>query len=172
MERVSKVPSQRSIGGEMFQGLTVHLVNEAVAIVTPMIEQFLGWDRTGGRHDLYLVVLKPETEEILYETAFGGPLSEWKHPYNKIALAKARQCARTGMVGRTLLRDAPWLIEPGDVRYVGGVVENGLVVAASGVQDHFDEMISWMVLSVIQGLCRDEVSKFTSDDPDFFGEQN
>ena len=65
------------------------------------------------------------------------------------------------------MKDAPWLIQPGDTRYAGGVIENGLVVAASGLQDHFDEMISWLVLSTIQGLCRDEVSKIADDDPDF-----
>ncbi len=150
----------------MFQGLTENLVAEAVEIVRPTIKKFLQSGRTGGRHDLYLVVLKPGSEEILYETFFSYPKS-WKYPFDKIAIAKALQCKRTGMVGRNVLKDAPWLMKPGDARYAGGVIENGLVVAASGVQDHFDEMISWMVLSVIQGLCRDEVSKVEDNDPDF-----
>lgn len=154
----------------MYQGLTREIATEAVRIVTPMIESFLESERTQGRPSLHLVVLKPNTTKVLYRVSFGHDRSTWMYPFDLFAAAKARQCARTGMVGRTLLRDAPWLISAGDTRYVGGVIENDLVVAASGVQDHFDEMISWMVLSVIQGLCRDEVSKIEDDDPEFFEE--
>jgi hypothetical protein len=154
----------------MFRGLTHDLVEEAVRIVLPTVEHFLQSERTGGRPNLYLVVLEPRSENVLYEIAFGDGKSIWKYEFDQFALAKARQCMRTGMVGRNVLRDAPWLVKPDDTRYVGGVYENGLVVAASGVQDHFDEMISWLVLSTIQGLCRDEVSKIDDDnDPVFFG---
>lgn len=153
----------------MFKGLTYELVEEAVEILRPTIEAFLKSERTGGRPNLHLVILKPKTEDVLLETSFGDGRHTWKYTYDLFAEAKARQCAREGMTGRTLLRDAPWLVKPNDTRYVGGVYENGLAIAASGVQDHFDEMISWMVLSAIQGLCRDEVSKINDDeDPDFF----
>lgn len=72
------------------------------------------------------------------------------------------------MVARNVQKDASWLYEEGDTRYVGGVIENGLVVAASGLQDYLDEMISWMVVSVIQGLCRDFIAHIDDDKaPDF-----
>lgn len=150
--------------------LTEEIAREAIEIITPMLaDKILGSEVAGGRQNLHIVVLKPGSDEILYEESFGDDRSAWRHPYDEIARAKARICQRTGMVGRTLQKDAPWLYEPGDTRYVGGVIENGLVVAASGLQDYLDEMISWMVLSAIQGLCRDYIAKIPDDAPDFFG---
>lgn len=154
----------------MFSGLTRELVSEAVEILRPTIEAFLQSTRTGGRPNLHLVVLQPGEAVFLYETSFGNNPRTWKHDFDDFARAKALICQRTGLVGRTVLNDAPWLLKKGDTRYVGGVIENGLVVAVSGVQDHFDEMISWLVLSTIQGLCRDEVAKIDDDkDPDYIG---
>lgn len=149
--------------------LDEELVKLAVRIVRPAINSLLGSTITDGRSHLHLVVLKPGSEDILYEESFGYR-SAWEHPYDAIACGKARLCQRTGMVARNVQRDAPWLYEKGDTCFVGGVIENGLVVAASGVQDYFDEMISWMVLSAIQGLCRDYIAKLGDDAPNFFGD--
>lgn len=157
----------------MSDGMTVgrmedlaQIIADAVKLVKPTITHLLRSDLTAGRRSLHIVV--GFQGSVLYQESFGRPESEWEYPFDKIARAKTRMCMRTSMVGRTLLRDAPWLIMDDDTRYPGGVVENGLVVAASGIQDHFDEMISWMVLKTIQGLCRDEMSKIQDDDPDFF----
>lgn len=150
--------------------LTKGLVESAVRIVIPSIEGVLGSHYTGSeRNSLHLVVLKPGTEEILYECAFGADKSTWKRPFDDIARAKARFCQRTGMVGRNARMDAPWLYESGDTRFVGGVIENGLAVAASGLQDYFDEMFSWMVLGAIQGLCRQWIDDLHPDAPAFLG---
>jgi len=151
----------------MYQGLTLDLVNEAVDLVKPTIIRLLRSERACDKN-IYIVV-GLQGSDFLYEGYFGEDPSKWEHDYGKFARAKARACQRTGMVGRTFLRDAPWLVKPSDTWYPGGVFENGLVVAASGPQDHFDEMISWMILAAIQGLCRDEMSKIKDDDPGFFG---
>ena len=148
--------------------LTKDLAQRAVDLVRPSIEKILGSELAGGRPSLYLAVLTPGSDLLLYEESFGEPEVTWKYPYDDIALAKTHLCQRTGMVARNVQRDAPWLYEKGDTRYVGGVIENGLVVAASGLQDYLDEMISWMVLSAIQGLCRDVIAKIPDDAPDFF----
>jgi hypothetical protein len=153
----------------MYVGITTDLVQEAVDMVKPTIVDLLRSGRTGEWKSLFLVVGLQGLELFLWEESFGEPRQEWKYPFDKIAKEKAKQCMRTGMTGRTLFRDAPWLIKPGDTRYVGGVYDAGLVVAASGLQDHFDEMIARMILAAIQGLCRDEISKIQDDDPDFFG---
>ncbi|MBI4057994.1 hypothetical protein HY405_01635 [Candidatus Microgenomates bacterium] len=129
----------------------------------------MGSELAGGRPNLHLVVLIPGSENILYEESFGQDRSTWRYPFDEIARAKARLCQRTCMVARNVQKDASWLYEEGDTRYVGGVIENGLVVAASELQDHLDEMISWMVLSVIQVLCRDFIARIDDDKaPDFF----
>lgn len=150
--------------------LTRKLVEQAINIVRPSIVALLGSELTHGRRNLHLVVGLSTSGSTLLEESFGNK-DEWEHPYAPIAIAKAGLCARTGMVARNVQKDAPWLYELGDTRYVGGVIENGLVVAASGLQDHFDEMISWMVLSAIQGLCRDYLAHLGDKAPDFFGSQ-
>jgi hypothetical protein len=123
---------------------------------------------TDGRTSLHVVVLKPGTDEILWEESWGDDKSTWTRPYDEIAMAKAKLAQRTGMTIRTLRQDAPWLYEQGDIRFVGGVIENGLVVAASGLPDHWDEAISRMVLSALQGACRHSVSKIDQNSPPFF----
>lgn len=149
--------------------LTRNLVYLAVNIIRPSIVKIIRSELAGGRPNLHLVVLDPGTENILYEESFGEDKTKWKYPYDEIARSKARLCQRTGMVARNVQKDAPWLYEKGDTRYVGGVIKNGLAIAASGLQDYLDEMISWMVFSAIQGLCRDYIAKIDDDtSPDFF----
>lgn len=135
--------------------LTKNLAEQAFDLVRPAIEAFLSSKFADGRRSLHLVMLKPGTMSILHEESFGEGEDKWRNRHDEIALAKARLCFRTGMVARTVLTDAPWLFEEGDTRFPGGVIENGLVVAASGLKDHFDELFSWMVLSAIQALCRE-----------------
>ena len=148
--------------------LTRDLAKQAVEIVRPTIEAFLGSDLTGGEKNLYLVILNPSDGKILYEEPFGSRATTWNHPYAKIARAKGKQCYRTGLTGRKIKTQCPWLIEPGDTRYAGGIIEDGLAIAASGLLEHFDEMISWMVFNAIQALCRDFMAKMSDDVPDFF----
>lgn len=149
--------------------LTSALAKHAVAILGPSIAHVLE-DKvvSPGGDGLHLVVLDPGSENILYEESFGADKTTWRYPFDDIARAKARLCQRTGMVGRNVQKDAPWLYEKGDTWRAGGVVENGLVVAASGLYDHFDEMIAWCVLSTIQALCRNEIAMFDDKTPNFF----
>ena len=65
----------------MFQGLTKAVAAEAVLIVRPTINQFLQTERTGGRHNLYLVILEPGSGHVLYQHSFGDDKSNWKYPY-------------------------------------------------------------------------------------------
>ena len=116
----------------MFNGLTVELVKEAVEIVRPTIESFLLSERTGGRPNLHLVVLEPGYTVILYQASFGNPRATWKYDFDNFARAKAWQCERTGLVGRNVLRDAPWLVVAGGTRYVGGGGGKGLWGGAAG----------------------------------------
>lgn len=144
--------------------LTDVLVGQAVDIVRPAIEAFLTSDQTGGRPNLHAVVMTDEGEWFHFD--FGQDRSTWKHDFEKFATDKGLLVLRTGMTGSTMLRDAPWLLRVGDIRYAGGVTENGLVVACSGQFQHYDEMIAWWILSAIQGLCRHDMTLVEStDDP-------
>ena len=80
------------------------------------------------------------------------------YPYEELARAKAQLCLRSGHSASDVLNNAPWLFEAGDTHIAGGVFENGLVVAVSGLAEHLDEMIAWWILSTIQGLCRNAIS--------------
>ncbi|MDO8686890.1 MAG: hypothetical protein Q7K11_01625 [Candidatus Berkelbacteria bacterium] len=144
--------------------LNWELANWAVQIAESLIDEILDSQLAGGRSTIHIVILDPSDGNILYEETLGNlDKSTWRHPYDDLARAKAQLCHRTGMVARTVVNDAPWLLEEGDTHYAGGAYENGLVVAASGLQDYLDEMISWVVLSVIQGLCRHAVSAIPDD---------
>lgn len=119
-----------------------------------------------------MLVLKPGTEEVLFERTFGADDSDdWDHPYDKIALSKAQICQRTGISSRDVRNDAGWLIETGDTLYVGAVIENGLVVGASGLQDHFDEMVCRVIIATIQALVRHQIVGTPENAGDFYKDE-
>ena len=148
--------------------LTEEVAQAALELVKPVFDGLVASGVTDDRVNLHVIVFQPGREDILAEASWGEDPSTWTLPYAAIAYGKAKKVQQSGMVLRTLRNDAPWLYESGDVRYVGGVIENGLVVAASGLQDYWDEAISWMVLSAIQGFCRGHVANISADAPAFF----
>lgn len=151
----------------MFQGLTVEIMADAVRMVEPSITAFFEDPRHGTSPTLYVGV---HYKDLHYEVAIGDPdRSHWGNPdIDRIENAKGLQGQRTGKRGRKIMTDFPWLIEPGDTRYVGGYSKAGLDVAASAFPNQFDEGFSRMIWSAIQAICRFEVGKFTDDDPVFF----
>lgn len=136
------------------------VVLKAFELVRPVFDRLVEMGLTGGRKTLCVVVLNaPENDRVFAQVVWGeDDASSWPVPYDDFAREKAKVTARTGMVGRTLQREAPWLYKMHDSLYAGGIIENGLVVAASGLQDYWDEAISWMVLDAIQALCRGEMA--------------
>lgn len=108
------------------------------------------------------------------KTIAQDPNESWEYPFDDIARAKAELCWRTGKPSGYVLHRTPWLLQEGDARYAGGVVRDGLVVAISGFPSHIDEMLSWVLFSVIAGLCADSVAKIKQDPyaSDFIGGNN
>ena len=82
---------------------------------------------------------------ILYEHSVGKP--DWPHDFEKIARYKASQLWHDLNDNRT--DNVPHLLFPGDTPYWGGVKRDGIVVACSGVQPHFDRMIAGMVADAL-----------------------
>lgn len=78
----------------------------------------------------------------------------WNDKYDRFALAKARLAAREKMDTSVIVNDHPSLLQPGDIKFPGGVYSDGIAVGASGVQGYFDEMIARMVLAICLGLCK------------------
>lgn len=138
------------------------LVDQAIEMVKPTFEALLGSDLVEGRKDIHIVVRESSGHQFEYTFA-ANPKKEWKYPYDNIAYRKALECQRTGKPSGHILHRTPWLFEEGDTRYAGGVVKDGLVVAISGLQSHFDEMLSWMIFNAITGLCMDKIAQIQKD---------
>lgn len=114
----------------------------------------------GGDIQLYIVILVPSVEDareadypnypdypikpfVLYEYSKGDVIN-WPHKFDDIAHCKAQQLWRgQNTDGNT--SSMPWLLFPDDTPWWGGVKRHGIVVACSGVQPHFDQMISGMI---------------------------
>lgn len=98
----------------------------------------------------------PTRAELIYEQSVGKDRG-WGHKYDSIARCKALQLwtgrndDRTGPI--------PHLLFSGDTQYWGGVFRRGFVVTCSGVQPHFDKMISGVTSDGIVALAYDAFVK-------------
>lgn len=85
--------------------------------------------------------------------------------YRDIAFAKAQLSWRTGRSSRDIQQNAPHLYQepvnqdPGDVKWGGSIVREGLVVAFSGVEAVYDEWIAGMMADLLIAMCRHEMTK-------------
>ena len=95
-----------------------------------------------GRYPNYSV--RPYT---LFEYSFGNKESEWTANYDDIARSKAYKLWNGMNDGRTDI--IPHLMYSGDCPFWGGVKRDGIVVACSGVEAHFDRMISGMIADML-----------------------
>lgn len=89
---------------------------------------------------------------ILHEHSVGK--GEWEHDLDEIARCKAMQLWDGFADGE--LRLLPHLSFHGDTRWVGGVKREGIVVACSGFEEHFDRMVASMVADVCIALAKHE----------------
>lgn len=135
-----------------------------------------------NRFDGSMVVIRPNGLEIDGDDraqqsvqAFGGNLTKsipnikdalWvgfvQQPdptYTKNAFAKAHMCQRTGMRSSLARYDSSFSYHSGDCVWGGGIIEDGLVVAFSGVQEYFDEAISRSMIAFLRGACQEPARK-------------
>ena len=148
----------------MYNGLSEEICQKAWNIT----KQSVLFAHAGGvtnRYDGTIVVCYPRLADdsgmgmdfILIEDI--DPESPDREKYERIATTKAEVSWKTGLSSRKVQQDAPFLYEPGMTKWGGSVVENGLVVAFSGVQAVFDEAIAGTMLRWIVALCQDEVTR-------------
>lgn len=117
-------------------------------------------------HALHIVVMDPAQlyepktfkKAILLEKSFGDP-ETWKQDYQAIARAKARQVRKFGIPNQIIVERMPHLLKDHDTRFYGSTIKDGIVVAVSGVEPWFDQLISEMVASMCQALCIDKMQK-------------
>ncbi len=90
----------------------------------------------------------PLTPAVLYEHSEGKGGEEWTHDFDQIARCKALQLWNgQNKDGNT--DTMKHLLFPGDTPFWGGVKRQGIVVACSGVQPYFDQMISGMIADAL-----------------------
>lgn len=141
--------------------LTRETAQNALALVTPMVEQALGDRRIVGSGFLYVVVMDPARtpintrfeEAILHEHAFGDR-SLWDADYAAFARAKARLSWRTGYDSDAVQHVVPHLLRSGDSTIAGGICLDGLVVAASGAYPEYDVVFAGTVALWLRALAR------------------
>jgi len=170
--------------------LTRDIAGHAVHLVRPAIERCMHTVLEGQKNILFkrdhlaIVILNPTIEynramensvgepslPVLHQVEFGDS-NNWEHPYLKIAQSKARVTWRTGFQRRDVL-NAPHLLREGDTPFYGSVIREGLVVAVSGVQPYFDEMIAGWVADTCIALTRHMANaELTGDKGNFLGEK-
>ncbi len=97
---------------------------------------------------------------ILYEHSVGNK-KQWSHEFDEIARSKALQLWQ-GRNSDGQTDSNAHLLFKNDTPYWGGVKRHGLVVAFSGVQPWFDQMIAGMIADGLKAFGRDAFE--TSED--------
>lgn len=135
----------------MFTGITREICEQAWALVEPAVARAAQLGVISGYRGT-LVVLDPVADDgsILF-VAHAGDVSDRTLEY---ATAKARLVQRTRRDTSTLRDSAPHLYARDDIKWPGGIIREGLIVAFSGVQGEMDEMISEWFAATVRGICR------------------
>lgn len=119
------------------------------------------------RYDNALHGEGPTTEAFedafLFRRDYGDPGS-WEHDYTAVARAKAWASWKTGLSSLDIRQQAPYLYEHGMTKWGGSIVlPGGLVIAFSGFEEYFDQMICEMMGAAIKGLCLHEARALMED---------
>jgi len=161
--------------------LTKEIAETALSFVGDAIEAFHRMRRL-KRQMYHIIILVPSMKDdweagypdypdypikpcVLAEES-AGDLSEWPHRFDIVARSKALQLWTGRNDGRT--NCIPHLLFPGDTPYWGGVKRDGIVVACSGFQEHFDMMFAGMVADICVAMACDEKTKWMETHKDDF----
>lgn len=135
----------------MFAGLNQEICARAWAVIEPAVLKAAEMAVTDGARGT-LIVLHPAIKDgtIMFTAHVGDPNSE----YLANAKGKVAVTLRTGMDSSRVRQDFPYLYRAGDIKYPGAIIREGLIVAFSGVQGEFDEMICEWMVAALRGICR------------------
>lgn len=157
----------------MFTGINKDICANAWAALQPSIEHMSTLGIT-NRHAGVVIVLDPnesyDTEMFDYlPIVFTGQASDQDYDkYREIAWSKASLSWRTGLPSSLVQTQYPYLYQEEDTKWGGSTVDKGgLIVAFSGVQAVYDEMISEWMASAIRALCRNEMPAVMAHDSSF-----
>ncbi len=147
--------------------LTRKIAERAVKFVLPSIQMLMDVE-TFTRKDLHIAISNPtavHTERaqlepwcencLLYEHSIGDP-AKWEMTFDRFARSKCFIAWRLQMPTWKVLAEYKYLLQPGDCRYDGGVVDRGLAVGVSGQKPYYDRMIAEWIISACKALCTAE----------------
>ncbi len=151
-----------------FAGLTHELCRVAFELIDPSVTtamtkgvfkrpqgSMIVLDPTMPWEPKYKAATDDNFEElVLLEVNWGDP-DEFEYPFGGIAASKAFASWKTGKPSIELQQEYPHLYEEGWTKFGGSVVRGGLVVAVSGAQWWFDQMVAGWMVDAIQGVCLD-----------------
>lgn len=136
----------------MFTGISTDICAAAWEMLLPAVERAAALGVTNGLKGT-VIVLDPTSPER--GVLFTGHVGEPEAKLLENATAKAAVTVRTGLDSSRVRQDFPHLYREGDIKWPGAILRDGLVVAFSGVQGEFDEMICEWMVSAIRAICRD-----------------
>jgi hypothetical protein len=153
----------------MFTGINATICRQAFYTIMPAIER-AAKEGTTNKLKGVIVVLDPrlrpvmgtQTEmqdAVLFTDSVDPTINGEQQKYGEIALSKAFVTWRTGQPSCRIQQEFPYQYEAGMTKWGGSTVDRGgLIVAFSGVQAVFDEMIAEWMASAIRAICRWEMT--------------
>jgi hypothetical protein len=134
-------------------------VNVAMSILAELQDREIIADK-----DLHITILDPAFKGgfgegiILYERSVGDQ-SKWNYNYEEIARLKAKMTYEHKLPSKVIVEQMPYLLEWRDIKYWGSAYMDGIIVAVSGFDQHFDQMLAEIIASLCKGFCFDEMYK-------------
>jgi hypothetical protein len=138
----------------MFTGITKEICATAWEIIMPAIEKAYALEVLNGFEGT-IIVIDPTSPD--HEVLFAGHVGVEQPHYLTWVKHKAAVTLRTGLDSSRVRQDFPHLYKEGDIKWPGAIIRDGLVVAFSGVQGEFDEMIGEWMVSAIRAISRDQM---------------
>lgn len=163
----------------MFVGISKEICEQADKILAPAIARAV---KRGVTNKLAgcIVVLDPrmpyigqaaDNLPVIFKSTINDELADAK--YVQIAYHKAWLTFKYRLPSAIIQQQYPYLYAEGNTKWGGSTIDDGgLIVAFSGVQAVFDEMIAEWYASSIRALCRWEMTKpdgVMSSDSSFIG---
>ncbi|RBW43939.1 hypothetical protein DS885_12545 [Psychromonas sp. B3M02] len=142
---------------------------DAIDLVTPAILKL--FERT-NRKELHIVVMDPSLKAwesafdnaILVEKSLGTP-KEWTIQFDHLARKKAHQAWRNGCANLDIQSKHPSSLQDDDILFYGSFVYGNIVVACSGVEQHYDMLMSSWIALAFEQLTVAEYTKSKTDTP-------
>ena len=114
------------------------------------------------------LVLKQQifSECLIFEASINQ--DSWDVDLQTLTRKKARVSYRTGYDSFIVQREKPWLYMPGDNKYGGAIIRDGLVISTAATTEIVDERISIMLFEELAYICNIQTDEIMNDENSHF----